>query len=164
MYYRIRPAQMNDLERIEAIYAYARKFMAEHGNPNQWGNIYPLRQWLKQDIEEMALFVMEDDTGIHGVFYFAIGEDQTYNEIFDGEWKDHSPYGTIHRIAGDGSGGILKTAVMFCREQIGHLRIDTHEDNTVMQKALCKLAFRYCGVIYVEDGTPRLAYEWSNEE
>lgn len=160
MHYQVRPARMADLERIEAIYAYARKFMAEHGNPDQWGNSYPLRQWLEMDIAENALFVIEGPVEIHGVFYFTIGEDPTYGEIFNGAWKSHSPYGTIHRIAGDGSGGILKTAVVFCREQIDHIRIDTHKDNTVMQSALDKQDFQYCGIIYVEDGTPRLAYEW----
>ena len=42
----------------------------------------------------------------------------------------------------------------------GHLRMDTHGDNTVMQRLLTKLGFRYCGIIHVEeDDDPRLAYE-----
>ena len=32
----IRIAKEKDLKRIEEIYVYARKFMAEHGNPTQW--------------------------------------------------------------------------------------------------------------------------------
>lgn len=115
MNYEVRHAKMEDLTRIEEIYAYARKFMAENGNPNQWGTAYPLRQWLELDMEENALYVMEDDTLIHGVFYFRIGDDPTYSEIYEGKWLDNSPYGTIHRIAGDGSGGILNTALTFCR-------------------------------------------------
>ena len=44
--------------------------------------------------------------------------------------------------------------------QCGHLRIDTHGDNTVMQGLLGKLGFVHCGTIYVyEDNDPRLAYE-----
>lgn len=160
MNYEVRHAVIEDLPRIEKIYAYARNFMAANGNPNQWGTTYPLLEWLEQDIEENTLYVICDENGIHGVFYFLIGEDPTYAEIYDGEWKDHSPYGTIHRIAGDGSGGILGTAVAFCRKQIRHLRIDTHEDNKVMQNAVKKQGFERCGIIYVEDGTQRIAYEW----
>ena len=44
-----------------------------------------------------------------------------------------------------------------------HLRIDTHGDNTVMQRLMEKLGFTHCGTIYVEeDDYPRLAYEKSN--
>ena len=41
----------------------------------------------------------------------------------------------------------------------GHLRIDTHEKNLVMQNLVKKTGFSYCGIIYVDDGTKRLAYE-----
>ena len=68
-------------------------------------------------------------------------------------------YGTIHRIAGDGSGGILKTAVAFAKRRISHVRIDTHEDNYVMQKAVTKQGFEKRGIIYIADGSPRLAYD-----
>ena len=37
----IRKATMNDLPDILAIYAYARKYMKEHGNPDQWRDSYP---------------------------------------------------------------------------------------------------------------------------
>ena len=43
--------------------------------------------------------------------------------------------------------------------KIGYIRIDTHEDNYVMQNALAKQGFRRCGIIYVEDGTTRIAYD-----
>ncbi len=33
----IRKSTESDFDRIMQIYSYARKFMAEHGNPNQWG-------------------------------------------------------------------------------------------------------------------------------
>ncbi len=46
--------------------------------------------------------------------------------------------------------------------QCGHLRIDTHNDNIVMQNLLPKPGFVHCGTIYVEeDDAPRLAYEKS---
>ena len=86
MSYVVRNAVSADLTRIEEIYAFAREFMAKNGNPNQWGKTNPPHEWLVEDIKNELLHVIEDDTGIHGVFYFYIGEDPTYGEIEDGAW------------------------------------------------------------------------------
>lgn len=164
MEYHVRHAEFADFERIEGIYVFAREFMAANGNPNQWGKTNPPSEQLKQDIADRNLFVVEDDRHIHGVFYFYIGEDPTYRSIHDGSWRSDTDYGTIHRIAGDGSGGILKTAVEFCAGHIDHLRIDTHHDNHVMQKAVEKLGFQRRGMIYIADGSPRIAYDFLRED
>lgn len=157
--YCVRLAELRDLSKIEEIYAFARSFMEETGNPNQWGKTNPPIAQLLQDIADKRLYVIVQEDMIHGVFYFYIGEDPTYSVIHDGGWHSNRTYGTIHRIAGDGSGGILKTAVSFCRQQIDCLRIDTHHDNVVMQNAVMKCGFRRCGIIYIADGTPRIAYD-----
>ena len=159
MAYSVRTAAEEDLTRVEEIYTFARGFMARTGNPDQWGQTEPPHDQLVEDIQNGRLHVIEDQSGIHGVFYFYIGEDPTYGYIEDGSWSSDTPYGTIHRIAGDGSGGILKTAVAWCHNQIHHLRIDTHHDNHVMQKALAKQGFSKRGIIYISDGTPRIAYD-----
>lgn len=159
MDYQIRKAELADLPVILQLYAGARAFMAAHGNETQWGQNYPEQSLLHRDISGEKLFVITDEKGIHGVFYFAIEEDPTYAVIQDGKWYSDDAYGVIHRIAGDGSGGILGSAVTFAEAQIPYLRIDTHQDNYVMQKALAKLGFSRCGIIYVEDGTPRVAFD-----
>ena len=159
MSYTVRDAVSEDLNRIEEIYDYARDFMARTGNPNQWGKTNPPHEWLVDDIKKKLLHVIEDENGIHGVFYFYIGEDPTYGEIEDGDWQSTVQYGTIHRIASDGSGGILRTAVEFCRGFIDHIRIDTHHDNVVMQNAVARLGFVRSGIIHLANGSPRIAYE-----
>lgn len=159
MKYQIRNAKWEDLPEIEEIYAHARRFMAENGNPNQWKDRHPPRVRLEQDILEGTLYVITEEEKIHGVFFFSVGEDPTYGVIYDGAWHCGSPYGTIHRIAGDGSGGILAVAVEFAWKKIQHLRIDTHEDNKIMQRAVQKQGFRRCGVILTDDGSPRIAYD-----
>ena len=155
----VRRAAWEDLPRIEEIYAYARAFMAAHGNPNQWGKTHPPREQLEQDIAEGNLYVVTAGDTIHGVFFFLIGPDPTYSYIENGAWHADRPYGTIHRIAGDGSGGILRAAVEFGKQRTDYLRIDTHEDNIVMQRAVEKQGFRRCGTIYLADGSPRIAYD-----
>lgn len=159
MEYAVRKAEWEDLSRIEKIYADARQFMAETGNPNQWGKTTPMTSQLEMDIERGDLFVITDGAEIHGVFYFFIGEDPTYGVIYGGAWRSNSKYGTVHRIAGDGSGGILATAVAFGKQQIQHLRIDTHEDNKIMQRAIAKQGFQRCGIIHLANGSPRIAYD-----
>lgn len=157
--YQIRKAQPGDLPRILDIYAYARDFMARTGNPHQWGTANPPKEQLVWDIAEGKLFVACREEKIHGVFFFSLGEDSTYKVIYDGKWHSDAEYGTIHRIASDGSGGILKASVAFCEKLCPHLRIDTHADNKVMQHAVEKQGFQRCGIIYIADGTPRIAYD-----
>lgn len=95
------------------------------------------------------------------VFYFAIEEDPTYKMIYKGQWLNDKPYGVVHRIA---SAGTVRGAGEFCLtwaiSQSKNLRIDTHEDNVVMQRLLGKLRFQYCGIIYLKNGEPRLAFQY----
>lgn len=181
----IEHAMIADLPRIMEIYACARRFMAENGNPRQWGPTnWPPESLIRSDIEAGNLYVCVRDEGdlapdmveagqvagqasanrlVVAVFFYIAGADiePCYAGIEDGAWLDPSPYGVVHRIASDGS---VKGAGSFCirwaYEQIGHLRIDTHPDNKVMQGLLAKLGFRRCGIIHVvEDNDPRYAYE-----
>ena len=160
---------LQDLERIMEIYAYARVFMAQHGNPNQWGSTnWPPETLIRQDITDGNSYVCLNDTGrIIGTFFYTSGPDiePTYGKITDGTWLDDSPDGVVHRIASDGSEkGIGGFCLDWAYAQCGHLRIDTHGDNIVMQNLLKKTGFLHCGTIYVvEDYDPRLAYEKSDK-
>ena len=154
---KIRLAQQADMTDILKIYEYARAFMMENGNPTQWVNGYPRRELLETDISLERLYVVEQDDRICGVFVFFIGDDPTYSYI-EGSWRSTEAYGVIHRIAGVG-GGVFSAALEFCKSKIPHIRIDTHGDNKPMQHAVEKAGFSTRGTIYVEDGSPRIAYD-----
>ena len=156
--FKIRAAQQSDLDEIEKIYAHARRFMAENGNPTQWRDGYPRRELLAQDICRGELYVAQKENGLCGVFLFVIGKDPTYAYIEDGDWISDASYGTIHRIASR-SKGLFGEALEFCRQKCSHIRVDTHMDNKPMQHLAEKYGFSRRGIIYVEDGTPRIAYE-----
>lgn len=158
--YSIAFAHEKDLESIENIYEIARDFMKASGNETQWNNNYPDINTIKEDIENNSLFIITDEEEvIHAVFFFMIGDEPCYEEI-KGEWLSGSEYGVIHRVASDGKiPGIIDKVVAFCEKQISHLRIDTHENNKVMQHLLERNGFKKCGIIHVEDGSERLAYE-----
>ena len=163
----IRHAVEDDFPRMMEIYAMAREYMAAHGNPNQWGPTnWPPESLIQADIADGSSYVCENEGGvIIGTFFFVYGKDiePTYREITEGAWLDNSPYGVVHRIAADGSGkGTGTFCLNWAYSRCGHLRIDTHGDNTVMQNLLKKMGFVHCGTIYVEeDDAPRLAYEKS---
>lgn len=153
-------AKVEDLPRILQIYECARNFMSETGNPSQWKNNFPPETLLIQDINAGQLYVLSNESDIHAVFAFIIGEDPTYSIIEQGEWLSDSEYGTLHRIAGDGViHSIFDIIVEYCEQEICHLRIDTHKNNKVMQHLIKKNGFQKCGIIHIADGTERIAYE-----
>lgn len=156
----IRLASSDDMPDIERVFACAREFMRKAGNPTQWGETYPEKGILMSDLEREQLYVALEDGRIVGVFVFALGEDPTYRLIEDGAWLDDEPYGTIHRIASDGTARGLFTAVLeYCQAIQPNLRIDTHADNAPMLHSIEKSGFTRCGIIYHTDGTPRIAFQ-----
>ena len=155
----IRHAVNEDAEKIMEIYKKARDFMIQTHNPTQWRKGYPSLEIVYKDMENNNLYVVERDGEIAGVFAFIPGKDKTYNSI-EGRWISDTPYYTIHRIASDGRAkGIMDETMKFCSDVTDHIRIDTHRDNKIMQKLILKNGFTRCGIIYVADGTPRIAYE-----
>lgn len=161
----IRPAVSADLPRLLEIYDIGRAYMRSTGNMQQWAGGFPHEELLKSDIKKQQLFVCEDEQGIHGVFAFILGIDPTYGIIEDGEWPNNKPYGTIHRIASDGTiKGLVGLAKGFGMQFIDEIRVDTHSDNHTMQHVVQKNGFRRCGIIFLENGDPRIAYQWSKEK
>lgn len=157
---KIRKASITELEQIMKLYERARTFMAENGNPTQWGNSYPSRSLIEQDIESGNLFVCENRGRTIAVFYYKEGPDPTYLNIRNGKWLNDQTYGVVHRITSDGS---IKGTAGFCIdwafEQCGNLKIDTHRNNHIMQHLLEKHGFQYCGIILTDNGSERMAYQ-----
>lgn len=158
---KVREAGPEDLEVILKIYGQARQFMREHGNAGQWGASYPSADLIRQDIARKQSFVETGDDGtVHGVFMFFIGTEPTYGRIENGSWLNDRPYGTIHRIAGDGTEkGVFADCLAWCLGKTGNIRADTHRQNIPMQRVLEKNGFRKCGIIHIEDGSERIAYQ-----
>ncbi len=162
--YIIRKTTLEDMARRQEIFDLGRMYQQTHGNPNQWKPGYPGRETLLQDVEEGTGYVVEVDGRIVGTFALIYGEDPTYGYIEDGGWLSDAPYAAVHRVASDGSvKGLGNVMLQWCIRQAGHVRIDTHHDNKTMQHVVEKNGFQYCGVIYLENGDPRVAYEIMGE-
>lgn len=153
-------AKETDLPRILEIYDIAKAYMRASGNPNQWNGAYPDPETLRTDIEKQRLYVYKKNGSIHGVFMLLLEEEPTYAYIEDGSWRQETPYGTIHRLAGDGEvKGLFAKCVAFCEGKVKYLRADTHFDNHTMQHLLEKNGFERRGIIYLKNGDPRIAYQ-----
>lgn len=155
----IQKAVLKDLDTILAIYESARQFMRQQGNHKQWVGGYPSKELMENDINNGNCYVCLEKQEIIGVFCYFPGPDPTYAKIYDGQWCNDEPYGVIHRIAvTQHRKGVAEHCYHFALEQCPNLRIDTHEDNIPMQRSLAKNGFQRCGIIYLENGDPRIAF------
>ena len=155
-----RGANRFELDQIMEVYARARALMAQNGNPTQWGDNYPSRQLIEEDILSNRLFVCVINGELEAVFAFVLGEDPTYKKIEDGQWLANGPYGTLHRLASAGHRpGVARMVIEWCLEHCESLRADTHADNKIMQHVLESNGFTRCGIIHLANGSPRIAYQ-----
>ena len=157
----IRKTQEEDLPAISEIYSSAKEFMRTAGNPSQWqGEGAPSIDSARADMNAGVGYVCIDGEEVVAVFMFAVGEDKTYDKIYNGDWKNKSPYAVIHRIAVKYHGqGIVDFCFEECFKMFSNLKIDTHRDNIPMQKVLTRNGFEKCGTIFLENGEERIAFQ-----
>lgn len=160
---KIRRAEQADIETIKRIFGEARAYMRKNGNLSQWVNGYP-ESSIESDIESGILYICEDDDKAALAVYALIygEEDPCYGYIEGGEWKNELPYAVIHRMAVAESArgtGAAKFIVNEAYKKYGNLRVDTHESNAPMRSFLSNLGFEECGIVFMGDGTPRIAYQ-----
>lgn len=156
----IRLATENDVPAAEEIYEMARSYMSDNGNPSQWKGNYPNGRDVSEGIKRGTSYVCEIEGEVVASFHFeANANDKTYIKIYNGQWLNQEPYGVIHRIAVKYHGrGIVDFCFQECFKIIPNIRIDTHKCNTPMKKCLERNGFKYCGIIYLENGDERVAY------
>ena len=165
---KLTPTTQSEIPAIMDIIADAQKYLAEL-NIDQWQDGYPTQEQIELDItNEDSYVVVNDDDKVMGTSVFTTKSEPTYKEVDEG-WltPDDAKYGVIHRLAVSDQfrgAGVGKFVFTTCEEQlielnIKSMRIDTHRDNKGMQHMLKKRGYEYCGVIYLDSGAERLAYE-----
>ena len=183
--FRIRSALPSDLPAVLPVFEAAKAIMRADGNLEQWSAPgFPGEDLLLRDIDRGGGYVILSDeispraslgrddrnvisSGVEGgveksiVAYFALlpSPEPTYDHI-EGAWLTDEPYGVLHRIASyPDVHGVFSAIIDFAAARFPHLRIDTHRDNRIMQHVIGTVGFAYCGIIWLDDGTERLAYE-----
>lgn len=161
----IRKAELKDKEEIYKIIQYAQAYLKQQDVP-QWQNGYPNSEVISNDIESGHNYVMIDEGRIVGSCMISFEEDKYYKKI-DGQWLADKPYAVIHRIAIDPAykgKGLANHFFDFaqlqaCHNGVNYIRVDTHEKNSSMRRCIEKNGFKQCGIVYVMDNAPRIAYE-----
>lgn len=163
----IRLASKNDMEAIMDIVRAAQAYFKMEKIP-QWQNGYPNEESIEKDMARDSFYVLEDGGKILGVMAGIIGREVTYDKIYEGSWlTSGDSYITLHRVAvdpeekGRGLGYKLfeKAEELARKNKLSSMRIDTHRENRSMNRLIEKYGFKYCGIVYMEDGGERLAYE-----
>ena len=118
--------EIKDLPLVMEIYDYARAFMRATGNTTQWIDGYPSEALICQEIEDGHSFVCTGEQGeILGTFCFILGEDPTYQQIYEGAWLNDEPYGVIHRLATNGKQkGVSEACLDWCFERWPNVRVE----------------------------------------
>ncbi|GAB6982387.1 hypothetical protein JCM15908A_07620 [Prevotella dentasini JCM 15908] len=160
---KVRKATAADLDTVLRLIENGRKKMKASGNLHQWTDGHPGRECIENDIRRGNSYLLlpeTDDPAPVATFAFILGKEPTYAHIEQGDWLNTEPYGVVHRVASaDGTRGVVAEITRFCARHTDNIRIDTHADNLPMQKALSRLGYILCGVIHLDDGAPRLAYQ-----
>lgn len=163
----IRKAITDDKASVCEIYKQAKESMRKNGI-DQWQDGYPNGDSFSSDCENGISIVAVDEGHIIATAAAYIGHEPTYDKIFDGKWlTDNGTYGIIHRIAVSTDAkkkgvatSIVEYTEILCRENsISSMRCDTHRDNKLMQGMLKKNGYKYCGIIYLDNGDERLGFE-----
>lgn len=157
----IRQAVDADLPQIMDVLEAAKGIMRASGNTGQWINGYPSTEVVTRDIRMGWGYVVEYEGGVAGYFAFIQSPEPTYSKIYGGSWTDDTlPYHVVHRIGSYPQvHGVFRAIMDWCFGQDSNIRIDTHRDNHIMQHNILKYGFEYCGIIYLESGDERLAYQ-----
>lgn len=164
----IERTKRKDISALMKIFDEARQTIAALGI-DQWQNGYPNVEVIEEDIAKDRSYTVREGE-VCGTFAVILDGEPTYDKIYDGHWltdDNFTDYLAIHRVAisvssrGKGiSTQIINFASALAKENNRKsLRIDTHEGNVVMRRMLKKHGFVYCGIIYLESGESRVAYE-----
>ena len=163
---KFRKTTIEDINNVMKIINEAKEYFRKN-RIDQWQNGYPNSDTIYDDIKNNSSYVLESGNKILATAMVSLEEDKTYKNIYNGDWLNSGDYAVIHRIAvsekakGNGiASDIIKEVENLCKEnRVNSIKIDTHKDNISMQKLLEKNDFKYCGIIYLEDGSERIAFE-----
>lgn len=163
---KLRKSVNEDINNIMQIIDEAKEALKEQGI-DQWQNGYPNADVIRNDILNNDSYVFIKNNEIVATSAVSFDGEKTYDKIYDGNWISNDEFAVIHRIAisnkykGTGiASEIIKMIEAICLDKDVHsIKVDTHEFNVPMQKLLKKNDFKYCGVIYLEDKSKRVAFE-----
>lgn len=145
-----RLAEVKDLDEMMFIVHHIVNEMKGSDNP-QWDEHYPLREDFLKDIQEEALYILEEADEIKG--FIAINQEtpEEYDEL---DWHEGN-YVVIHRLAvnpANRQGGYATQLMQFAEQSAVErhmtvIRSDTSSMNIGMNKIFQRLDYQFKGQI-----------------
>jgi len=162
----LRKTTIDDISAVMEIIEQGKAYLKSNGI-DQWQNGYPNESVIKEDIINEYGYVLEYEDKIVGTVALSFDGEPWYDDITDGEWLTLGEFLVIHRLAvssdvrgTDIASEIIRQAEKLCAQRgVSSIKIDTHEDNIIMQKFVKKNGFKYCGMVILGSEGERLAFE-----
>ena len=149
-----RRAELTDLPEVMKIVTDAIHLLGSQGSPQWQAGYGPDEEKIRTDILNHELYVLVEEE-ILGIIALVSGVDPVYSAIKNGSWIGNGPYVSLHRVAvaikASGKGvakQLLRHSIDECiKIGIIDIRIDTHELNIGMQKAILACGFEFRGEV-----------------
>lgn len=161
-----RKSVKSDMPEIMKIIKQAQDYFKDQGI-NQWQNNYPNEEVISNDILRGDSYILENNGTVVATTVISFEKEKNYNTIYNGKWITNEEYAVIHRIAVDNNSKglgvshfLINYAKKLCMQRgVNSIKVDTHHENIPMRKLLQSSGFKYCGIIHLEDGAERMAFE-----
>ena len=157
-----RKSTTNDIDTMVQIANDAKEQLKNNGIDQWQSGTYPDRELFMQDVEDGLGYVVSEEGEVVAICAVTFEAEVSYQKLFSGSWRtdDDAVYATIHRAAvarkhqGKHITQFLFNSVVKLAAEEGALsvRVDTHPDNTAMNRALQKAGFEKCGEFYIQEG------------
>lgn len=164
MEYFLEQAKMNDIDIAMDIINDGKRYLKQQGI-DQWQTGYPDRKIIEKDIICNRGYFVTDDISKLAYMCIDFEGEPAYKDI-KGQWKSNEDYAVIHRLAvskqkaGKGlSDTIIQLTEQLCKKNsVNSIRVDTDNENKIMQHILQKNGFVYCGTVWFA-GSDKIAFE-----
>lgn len=162
----LRKTMFGDIKQVMEIIEQGKSYLKSNG-VDQWQNGYPNEAVIREDIGNGYGYVLADERNVVGTVALSFDGEPWYDDIQDGQWLTNGRFLVIHRLAVSRTARgtalaseLIKHAEKLCLERgVRSIKIDTHEDNIVMQRFVKKNGFKYCGTVILGSEGKRLAFE-----
>lgn len=162
----LRKAQPQEFGQAMELIEQGRAYLKAQGI-DQWQQGYPDADCIRGDLAAGKGYFFTDGKEILGYLCIDLDGEPAYQDI-KGSWLTgrNAGYMVIHRLAFDAkcrgrglAAQVFRLAESMCREiGIGSIRIDTDEENKIMQRVLEKSGFLFCGTIWFANSI-KIAFE-----
>lgn len=157
-------AEIQQLDQVMDVYDHVVKVMNDHGN-FQWGNGYPSKEIIKEDIEKKELYLLSEKDEITAAVVLNRDCEPEYQHI---QWKDDYSFIVIHRLCvnpnfqGKGVGRVLMEEIEKLALDQGYtsIRLDTFSQNKKAQSLFARQGYEPRGIFYFSGyDDPFIAFE-----